>query len=135
MSATITSFSTSVAGARLATKVPSRRQAARSVVATPRAALEAARYATPYDGYSFAPITESQISRAVRFCTTNKQYSICYLRQVLTVPRRMHDDCGCRKRMHYCEYQFGQIVATLLQTKRRSDVLRAVYHHILIIKR
>lgn len=37
----------------------------RSAVAPPRAALEAARYATPYDGYTFAPITESQISRAM----------------------------------------------------------------------
>lgn len=30
-------------------------------VITPRAALEAARYATPFDGFTFEPIREAQI--------------------------------------------------------------------------
>ena len=45
--------------------IKSRRSTTATKTIIPRAALEANRHATPYDGYTFEPIRESQISRAM----------------------------------------------------------------------
>ena len=65
MSACLTTSSFAGAALRPATSRVVRNASRRAVSVTPRAALEAARCATPFDGYSFEPIRESQISRAM----------------------------------------------------------------------
>lgn len=61
--AAIASSFTGVAVASVAK--PARRVARRATTVKPTAALDAQRMATPYDGYKFEPIRESQISRAM----------------------------------------------------------------------
>ncbi|KAL4439686.1 hypothetical protein ABPG75_002687 [Micractinium tetrahymenae] len=55
----------SFAGKAVVATQPRRTAGRRAVAAAPRAALEAQRCATPFDGYKFEPIRESQISRAM----------------------------------------------------------------------
>jgi Thi4 family len=79
MASTIASSFSANALRTCAKPTSARRNSAMRCAVAPRAALEAARYATPFDGYTFEPIREAEISRAMtsRYFNDLDKYAEC----------------------------------------------------------